>query len=56
MNECYHFDVVIFDAISVLRMKNVKLLNPKEIRTLIRKGNWDKPTAGLAMDTPRPIS
>jgi len=30
-------------------MKNVKLLNPKEIRTLIRKGNWDKPTAGLAM-------
>jgi uncharacterized protein YcsI (UPF0317 family) len=30
-------------------MKNIKLLNPKEIRTLIRKGKWDKPTAGLAM-------
>src|SRR5512136_1048722 len=30
-------------------MKDVKLLNPKEIRSLIRKGKWDKPTAGLAM-------
>jgi uncharacterized protein YcsI (UPF0317 family) len=30
-------------------MKNIQLLNPKEIRTLIRKGKWDKPTAGLAM-------
>jgi uncharacterized protein YcsI (UPF0317 family) len=30
-------------------VKNIKLLNPKETRTLIRKGKWDKPTAGLAM-------
>jgi uncharacterized protein YcsI (UPF0317 family) len=30
-------------------MKDIKLLNPKEIRGLIRKGTWDKPTAGLAM-------
>jgi len=30
-------------------MKNIQLLGPKEIRTLIRKGKWDKPTAGLAM-------
>ena len=30
-------------------MKNIKLLNPREIRTLVRKGKWDKPTAGLAM-------
>ena len=30
-------------------MKNVKQLTPKEIRDLIRKENWDKPTAGLAM-------
>ena len=30
-------------------MKNVQRLTPKEIRHLIRKGKWDKPTAGLAM-------
>jgi len=30
-------------------MKNVQQLTPKKIRDLIRKGNWDKPTAGLAM-------
>ena len=30
-------------------MKNVQQLTPKEIRHLIRKGKWDKPTAGLAM-------
>ena len=30
-------------------MKNIKLLNPGEIRPLIRKGKWEKPTAGLAM-------
>ncbi len=30
-------------------MKNIKQLSPKEIRLLIRKGKWDKPTAGLAM-------
>ncbi len=30
-------------------MKNIHLLTPKEMRALIRKGNWDKPTAGLAM-------
>src|SRR5512136_967581 len=30
-------------------MKDVKLLNPKEIRALIRKEKWGKPTAGLAM-------
>jgi uncharacterized protein YcsI (UPF0317 family) len=30
-------------------MKNVGQLTPKEIRDLIRKGKWDKPTAGLAM-------
>jgi uncharacterized protein YcsI (UPF0317 family) len=30
-------------------MKDIKLLNPREIRGLIRKGKWDKPTAGLAM-------
>src|SRR5512136_308973 len=30
-------------------MKNIKLLNPKEIRALIRKEKWGKPTAGLAM-------
>jgi len=30
-------------------MKNISQLTPKEIRTLIRKGKWDKPTAGLAM-------
>ncbi len=30
-------------------MKDFQLLGPGEIRTLIRKGKWDKPTAGLAM-------
>jgi uncharacterized protein YcsI (UPF0317 family) len=30
-------------------MKNIQQLTPKEIRNLIRKGKWDKPTAGLAM-------
>jgi uncharacterized protein YcsI (UPF0317 family) len=30
-------------------MKNIKLLNPREIRALIRKEKWDKLTAGLAM-------
>jgi uncharacterized protein YcsI (UPF0317 family) len=30
-------------------VKNIKLLNPREIRSLIRKGKWEKPTAGLAM-------
>jgi len=30
-------------------MKNIKLLNPKQIRALIRREKWGKPTAGLAM-------
>jgi uncharacterized protein YcsI (UPF0317 family) len=30
-------------------MKSIQPLTPKEIRVLIRKGKWDKPTAGLAM-------
>ncbi len=30
-------------------MKNIHPLTPKEIRHLIRKGRWDKPTAGVAM-------
>jgi len=30
-------------------MKDIQRLTPKEIRNLIRKGKWDKPTAGLAM-------
>src|SRR5512139_3503566 len=30
-------------------MKNIHPLTPKEIRNLIRKGRWDKPTAGVAM-------
>ncbi|MBM4306411.1 MAG: putative hydro-lyase [Deltaproteobacteria bacterium] len=30
-------------------MRDVTQLRPKEIRSLIRKGKWDKPTAGLAM-------
>ncbi len=30
-------------------MKKINHLSPKEIRNLIRKGKWDKPTAGLAM-------
>ena len=30
-------------------MKKTNQLTPKEIRNLIRKGKWDKPTAGLAM-------
>jgi len=30
-------------------MRKISQLTPKEIRTLIRKGRWDQPTAGLAM-------
>jgi len=30
-------------------MKNIEQLTPKQIRGLIRKGEWDKPTAGLTM-------
>ena len=30
-------------------MKTIKQLTPKEIRSIIRKGKWDKPTAGIAM-------
>jgi uncharacterized protein YcsI (UPF0317 family) len=30
-------------------MKDIKFLNPKEIRSLIRREKWNKPTAGLAM-------
>jgi uncharacterized protein YcsI (UPF0317 family) len=30
-------------------MKNIQPLTPKEIRNLIRKGRWDKRTAGVAM-------
>jgi uncharacterized protein YcsI (UPF0317 family) len=30
-------------------MKKINLLSPNEIRNLIRRGKWDKPTAGLAM-------
>jgi uncharacterized protein YcsI (UPF0317 family) len=30
-------------------MKTVQQLTPKQIRHLIRKGKWDKPTAGVAM-------
>jgi uncharacterized protein YcsI (UPF0317 family) len=30
-------------------MKDIKKLAPGEIRALIRKGKWDKPTAGVAM-------
>jgi uncharacterized protein YcsI (UPF0317 family) len=30
-------------------IKDIRGLAPKEIRALIRKGNWDKPTAGLAL-------
>jgi uncharacterized protein YcsI (UPF0317 family) len=30
-------------------MKNIQQLTPRQIRHLIRKGEWDKPTAGLAM-------
>ena len=30
-------------------MKNIQQLNPGEIRAIIRRGKWDKPTAGLAM-------
>jgi uncharacterized protein YcsI (UPF0317 family) len=30
-------------------MENISPLTPKEIRNLIRKGRWDKPTAGVAM-------
>ena len=30
-------------------MKNISQVTSKEIRALIRKGKWDKPTAGLAL-------
>jgi len=30
-------------------IENIDGLSPQEIRALIRKGTWDKPTAGLAM-------
>jgi uncharacterized protein YcsI (UPF0317 family) len=30
-------------------MKKINPLSPSEIRSLIRKGKWDRPTAGLAM-------
>jgi uncharacterized protein YcsI (UPF0317 family) len=30
-------------------MKDIHKLTPKQIRLLIRRGRWDKPTAGLAM-------
>ena len=30
-------------------MKSIHKLSPSKIRALIRKGKWDKPTAGLAM-------
>jgi uncharacterized protein YcsI (UPF0317 family) len=30
-------------------MKDILKLTPRDIRSLIRKGRWDKPTAGLAM-------
>jgi uncharacterized protein YcsI (UPF0317 family) len=30
-------------------MKKISQLTPKEIRALIRKGKWDKPTTGLAL-------
>jgi uncharacterized protein YcsI (UPF0317 family) len=30
-------------------MENIDRLSPKEIRALIRKGLWNKPTAGLAL-------
>lgn len=30
-------------------MKEIYQLSPKDIRLLIRKGKWDRPTAGLAM-------
>ena len=30
-------------------MKNIQQLTPKQIRNLIRKGKWNKPTAGLVM-------
>ncbi len=37
------------DARTISKMKDIKLLNPREIRALIRKGEWGKPTAGLAL-------
>ncbi len=30
-------------------MKKIQIFTPKEIRNLIRKGRWNRPTAGLAM-------
>jgi len=37
-----------FSGIVVL-MKDIYQLTPKEIRHLIRKGKWDRPTAGMAL-------
>ena len=31
------------------KIKDISKLTPKEIRSLIRQGKWDKPTAGLAL-------
>ncbi len=42
MLKCY------FSGIFVL-MKDMYQLTPKEIRHLIRKGKWDRPTAGMAL-------
>jgi len=33
----------------VITMKDIYHLTPKEIRHLIRKGKWDRPTAGMAL-------
>ena len=30
-------------------MRDIARLGPKQIRNLIRRGKWDRPTAGLAM-------
>jgi uncharacterized protein YcsI (UPF0317 family) len=38
-----------FGAIRICKMKSIHQLSPGEIRSLIRKGKWGKPTAGLAM-------
>jgi uncharacterized protein YcsI (UPF0317 family) len=36
-------------AALMLGIKDISHLSPKEIRTLIREGTWDQPTAGLAL-------
>jgi uncharacterized protein YcsI (UPF0317 family) len=33
----------------MLDIENIISLDPKSLRTLIRSGGWDKPTAGLAL-------